>query len=247
MVPDRAAIALVAVLLTTAGCAGVLGSSGDGGDYATQVQQRSAAAMENVSTFHMQMTMEMDAGGQQMSVAYEGEYNRTSRKASAEMRTMGREVTMYIENQTTYMQLGDQWRARDIEGPSPWEDGRLARQRQILENSTVTFVENTTLDGEPVAVLRVEPSPEQIRTVVQQQQNQDLSGVSIENITYTQYVSRDTYRLRKFTMNATMSANGNTVDVTMTARFDRFDEPVTVTIPEAARNASSASQVRPAS
>lgn len=247
MVPRRVTAALVALLLvTTAGC-GALGGDGGGdgeqSEYANRLQNESASAMLAVETYDIGMEMEMAGEDQSVAVSMNGTYNQTARLAVAQMRTQGVVVDMYIDDTTVFVkpERADEWDARDMSGQDPWNgSGQLAAQRDVLQSGSVTFVENTTLDGEPVAVVRAQPSAEQFKELMQQQASGDVSSVSVSDITFEQYIHRETYRPRKVVMNATMSQQGQSYDVHIVYTFDDFDESTDITVPDAARNATAA-------
>lgn len=227
----------VAVLVVTAGCAGL----GDGGvASAEEVRQRAVSSMADVDTYRMRMNMTVRSGGEEITMTTNGTFDREAEKARVTTTFRGQQVETYIDGTTMYVDGMMGWHRQDVSDRQPWnESTALERQRAIMENANITELGEDTLNGTPVYVVRVQPDPERLKQVVSRQGNQQVDGVSIENVTYTQYVHRDTGRLVRVDMEMTMTANGRSVDVTATMTFTDYDEPVNVTIPEEAKNSSS--------
>lgn len=235
--PRLVPVIAVAVLAVTAGCAGL----GDGGvASAEEVREQAVSSMADVETYRMQMNMTLEASGQEVSMAANGTFDREAEKARMTTRFRGQQVRTYIDGTTMYAETPAGWQRQDLSDQQPWNQSTaLERQRAIMESANITELGEETLDGEPVYVVRVEPDPERLKEVVARQQSQNLDGVSVESVTYTQYVHRDTGRLVRVDMAMTMTANGQSADVDATMRFSDYDEPVDITIPEEAWQSSS--------
>lgn len=187
----------------------------------------------------MQMNMTLETSSQEVQMTIRGAFNRSARKARTTTTVRGQEVRSYVDGTTMYVETRQGWQSRDLSDREPWNASlALERQRAIMDNANITEVGEATVNGTPVYVVEVEPKPERVKQVVARQQNRQLQGVSIEDVTYTQYVNRDTGRLVRAEMTMTMTANGQSVDVAATMTFSGYDEPTDVTIPGEARQSS---------
>lgn len=232
----------VVALLTTAGCAGLGGGGGptttEELSRAERIQQDSTDAMRNADSYRVAMEMEISTDEQTIAMTNRGVYDREAQRARMNTSVYGTEVQTYLDGSTMYVHTRDRWVVRNVSERNLWEEeNALAKQRDILASSEVTVTGTETLNGTTVTVLRVEPDPEKLKDLLAQQQGQRLDGVSIEDVTYHMYVVNETNRLRKMEMQMSMDVNGQSAEADMTARYFAYDEPVDVTIPDAARAA----------
>lgn len=232
-------VLVVTVLVVTAGCTGFMG--GDGGvASAEEVRQQAVTSMEGAETYRMQMNMTFETSQGNLSMAMNGTFDQPAEKARMTTTFQGQQFDSYIDGTTMYLEGPTGWQTQNLSDREPWnESTALERQRAIMESANVTELAEDTVDGEPVYVLRIEPDPERVKQVVSQQQTRNLDAVSVENVTYVQYVHRETGNLVRADMEMTMTANGQTIDTTATIRFSDYNEPVDVTIPEEARQSNS--------
>lgn len=225
----------VAVLVVTAGCAG-FGDTGVAS--AEEVRQDAVASMADVETYRMEMNVTLHANGQTLPMAMTGTFNRTGETAQMTTTVRGQSVESYVDGTTMYLQTPTGWQVRDVADRNPWNESlALERQRAILESADITELGEDTVDGEPVYVVQIDPDPERVKQVVARQQNRNFDDVSIRDVTYTQFVHRETGRLVGVEMNMTMTVSGQSADVTATMTFSGYDEPTDITIPEDARAA----------
>lgn len=238
--------AFVALLAATAGCTDG-GSSLDPSDAppASELQNESIAVMEGVETVTFTMEMESGTEGQQLTINADGAMDLPARKMRMDMQmNMGREIeaTQYIIDNTSYINVNDQWQTRDTGDMNVWGQGnQLATQREALEGATVEITGTDVVNGHDVWIVSVEPDPEALRSLMAQQSGGASlpENVEIENMSFRQYVDAETYHVRQFDMEANVQSQGQTVTVTMQMTFDAFNEPVTIELPEAARQATS--------
>lgn len=223
----------VAALLVTAGCTGL--SDGSGETDASQLQNDVVDAMADVDTYHMEMRMNVSAGGQSLTMIQRGVFDHEAQQARVNATVLGQETTTYIDGTTAYVNVGGVWRTQDLSDREPWNESTgIDQQRALLESSNVTVTGSATVDGVATTVLRVDPKPSDVKSIVAQRQGQALEGVDIESATYRMYVANDTDRLRQVEMNLTMSISGQTTDANATITFSEYGEPVNVSVPDAA-------------
>ncbi|MFB6269170.1 MAG: DUF6612 family protein [Halobacterium sp.] len=232
-------VVCVAVLLVTAGCAGLPGGGGDsdgGGTTAADVRSSAVDAMSDVETYRMEMEMNISANGQTLTMRQQGVFDHADERARMNVSMMGQQTTTYVDGTTLYTKAAGRWRTQNLSGSGLWENGTSAdRQRQILQSGNVTIQGSATVNGTETTVLHVEADTEELKALIQQQQGgQAMSGVGIENATYTVYVANETSLVRKVELSMTMTINGQSADANATITFSEYGEPVDVTIPDAA-------------
>ncbi|MFB6166451.1 MAG: hypothetical protein ABEJ31_14930 [Haloarculaceae archaeon] len=237
----------LALLVALSGCNASTGPGGTN-DTGQTLQERTLAAMNDVSTVQYRMHMNVSGSGTPIEMTATGRLNRTAERLAQRVRVdlLGRSVeqAQYVDGQTMYMQLGDQWMAQNVTEGDVWNSTPVTQQRQLLAGSNVTIEGNATVNGTAVTVFRISPDPANLTQVLQDSQySSDQYGgvdgdVGYRNVTYLLYVSQDTARLRKVAMNGTVTQRGTTSRVSMTMAFWGFDEPTEITVPEAARDAS---------
>lgn len=239
--------ACIALLLVTAGCAGVLNDGSSDLSDAEALQRDTVEAMGDVETYHAEMEMNISVKGREVTVTQEGVYDVAEQKARFTTTFGPTETTAYLDGTTMYVQARDVWRTRELTQADPWKQGQgLALQQQLLESAEVSVNGTTTVDGVETTVLSVNPGEAQVKQLLAQQ-GQQLSGVSIEEVRYTMYVSTETKRPRRVDMTMTFTANGREAEANVTMTFSKYNEPVDITIPEnATRSLTAAPTVAPA-
>ncbi|MCG1003458.1 MULTISPECIES: DUF6612 family protein [Halobacterium] len=221
----------VAALLVTAGCTGL--SSDDTAD-TPQIQSDVVDAMADVDTYRMEMRMNISANGQTLSMTQRGVFDHEAEQARVNASALGRQTTTYIDGTTAYVNVGGVWQTRDFSDREPWNESTgIDRQRALLESGSVTVAGSATVDGVATTVLRVDPKPSDVKSVIAQQ-GQGLDEVGIESATYRMYVANDTHRLRQVEMDLEMSINDQTTDANATMTFSAYGEPVNISVPDAA-------------
>lgn len=247
--PNRLGTVALALLLVTSGCLGAItgGGGGDDGDSgrADEIQQQSVAAMQEVDQYRMTMEMAATNGDRSVTVQMDGAFDRDAKQARMDMTLRGQDAVVYVDGSTMYVESGGRWQTRQVPADQTWGSGSsLEQQREMLESADPTLVGNATVDGEAVYVLRMEPSAEQARTLMQSG-GQSLGMADIEDVTIEQYVDKDTHRVRKTTIQMTVSQGDQTVSVEGTVTFSGFGDPVDVTVPDEATGGSSAALALP--
>lgn len=236
-----AAIA-VAALLVLSGCAA---PASDTSTQAKEIREQSTASMQNVSTysFTVDMTVNADAGGS-IALTGNGVVDRDAERMRMDATLEGMEMTSYLVGDTQYTRAFGEWETQDVSGQSPWDTGnRLSTQREIMNEADIEIAGNDTVDGEPVYVLSLEPTEQQVLAAMEQQSTGGTvasQDVDIEDMTYRQYVSREDYRIRRVEMDMTMTINGEHAEADMTMTVDDYGEDVSITLPDSAPESDAA-------
>lgn len=230
----------LALLLATAGCTDD-GSTGPAdAPSADALQENATAVMQEVSTAAFTMSMDIESGGQTITMDADGVMDAENRQMRMVMRMdvgdRSVEVTQYIVDETAYQRIQGQWQTRNLRGQDIWQQGnQIALQRRMLENSTVEIVGSDTLDGRDVWVVSVDPSEDAIQQLVGQTGTGVGENVEVDSLTFEQYVDAETYHVRKIDMTMDATIQGDSASLNMTMTFGDFDEPVDIQVPEEAR------------
>ena len=228
--------ALLALLVTVSGCSALQGGGTDGAAIAEQSNQ----AMQDVDsyTFEMSMSMASDQSDQTIDLGGSGAINVAEQRMRMEMDVMGQSITQYIIGQTMYINQQGTWIQQDVPQDNIWEQQQLAQQQEILEQATVNFEGNTTIDGTDVYELSVDIDEEQVMEIISQQQGGALTEqLSLDDVTYTMYVAHDTKYLKRINADMSMSVQGQSVDADLEMTFQDYNGDISIELPPEAQNA----------
>jgi outer membrane lipoprotein-sorting protein len=230
--------ALVTLLVAASGCSALTGSSGNGQAIAEQTNE----AMQDVDsyTFDLSMSLSSDQSDQTIEMGGSGSVDLAAERLHMTMDVMGQSVEQYIVGDTMYINQGGTWQQQDVPQENLWNQQQLAQQQEILENASVTLQGNTTVDGTDVYELSVDVDEDQLMEILQQQQGQQFPGqVSLNDISYTMYVTHDDHYLKRINADMSMSASGQNADVQLEMTFSDFNGDVSIELPPEAENAQS--------
>lgn len=254
-------VALIALLVAGAGCAGMTGGdagSDDAEQYenATAVQEAATEQMQDVESYTFTMEMSMTSENMTMNSTSQGAADIADRRLrqnqTVTMQMQGRNMTV---NSTSYM-IGDTmytsydggaWRTMNIsEMPGAmgvdevWnQSDTMEQQEALLNGSEVSFGDEktTTVDGQEVYVIEIDIDEEEYMEAMNQQmmdnaqQRQQLENVNYSEISITQYVATDSMYVVQTEMALEMTTDGETMRQEMTMTFDDFNEDVTIEAP----------------
>lgn len=236
--------ALVALLVATSGCSALQGGGGPDGQ---AIAERSNEAMQDIERYNFEMSMSLSSNqaDQTIDINASGAANIAEERLRMEMDMMGQSITQYIVGDTQYVNQGGTWQKMNMSGQMGtqqdiWDQQQLAQQQDILENASVSFEGNTTIDGEDVYELSVDIDEEQLMDVIQQQQGQALGGqISLDDISYTMYVTHADNYIKRINADMSMSMGQQNVDATLEMTFNDLNGDVTIELPPEAENAES--------
>lgn len=236
-----AVTALLALLLTLAGCSSASNSLDPSeAPSAGAIQENVTRQMQSVETATFTMDVTVATPDQEVSMSGDGTMDVPNERMRMAMEvTAGQSVqlTQYVVGDAAYVQINDQWQTRNVSGQNLWErNNQLALQQELLRNASIEVEGSDTVDGNPVWVVSLQPDAADLRTMLSQQAGTTdvADDVTFGNLTVTQYVDAESYHVRQIdaSMNVTNQGEESAIDVTMT--FDQFDEPVTIDLPEGA-------------
>lgn len=241
MPPKRTLLitALVALLVTASGCSVLGGGSGQGDEIAQRAQQ----SMQDVETYEVDMSLDMNAQDSDVSVSLtaDGAVDTADERMRMEMSLRGQSITQYLIGDTQYVNRGGTWQTQDVADRDIWNQQTVAQQREILNGSAVTLEGNTTIDGTDVYELDVDIDEGQLMDVVQSQQGAStISDVSLDDFSYTMYVSHETDHIKRIQADMTMSMQGETVNADLEMTISNVDGNVSIELPPEAENGQAA-------
>jgi len=207
---------------------------------AEEIQQLSANATEGYSSYEMTMNMSVDSDSASLSMIMDGVVNNDEKKAKMDMTVdaglRSFDTTAYIDDQTVYIQnenTGD-WQTEQGSSSMNWEQtNQLQQQRELLNASEVEVTGSTTIDGETMTIITIQPNESAMQELVAQQQGTDFSGSSIDEMTIKMYISDQTAHVRKMDMDATMTAEGQRMEMDLIVTLSNYGTDTNIQIPDA--------------
>jgi len=148
--------------------------------------------------------------------------------------------TLYVHSEQFARQYGSEWIEQSIDErfDERWQAyDTVAAHRQLLNVSTVSVVDEASVDGTSASVLRFEPDLQALEDV----RTQSYNTSNVNELRGKVWIAKDDGRLLKsfIHVNATATVRGTeyTSIQELTRRFSGYDEPVEVTLPEDAETA----------
>lgn len=228
---------LLALTITLSGCSAL---QGGGNVDADAVAQQTTTAIQDVESYSYNSTVTVQANGQSSTINLTTAVDLAEQRLRQVQTTQGQSVTQYIVGNTAYVQQGGTWSQQNVSELNVWtEQHSLVQQRQMLDSSNVSFAGNTTIDGQDVYELSVDVTEGQFMDMIERQLGQNLSAqTSVDDISYTMYVTHAEHRPKRVTSDITMSAQGQSQDLSTEVTYSYDD--VAIELPPEAQNAQSA-------
>ncbi|WP_435317098.1 hypothetical protein [Haloarchaeobius sp. TZWSO28] len=236
------AVAL-ALLVALAGCSAFVGTPSDGSDDETpegqEIKADAVNQMQSVNAYNYSMVTVVEFSGNELRTESTGTVNVSAQRMSATnivtaVRTNSTQTRSFSEafifGEQQCLHIGDEWRQEDVEN-SPWRtNASLGAQQEILNNSKSTLRNETLANGQEVYVIEVTPSQEAIQQLV----GDDTGNVDFGEVTYRQYIDRDSKQLVKSTMNATYVVNGRAANLSVEMSFSDYNTTHEIELPKVA-------------
>ncbi|MDZ7701332.1 MAG: hypothetical protein U5J98_04290 [Halobacteriales archaeon] len=237
---------LLACLLVTSGCAGLLGEERSPSDQRAQdALNRSRAALADVSSYRARNDGfgRMTGDDREITADVRGEVlvNVTSR----EMRSNGRVDDpsnplpgvrrTYVDNYTvlTECRLAG-WGREELSTSRDWfAYTPIGEQFAMLSRSPVYWEGRERLNGTQVAVVEAHPTKEELLAVpsVWTLEPEDPEQANFQNATVRVWLSTETWLPLQIMRESHWKAGGARVTLSTTWRYDGYDEPANVTRP----------------
>lgn len=242
MVPARAAVPATALLVVLAGCSVLPSSQPPSDERALDALNRTTAAVEEVSTYRFSIDghVRTSDGDRTLTATSEGAVDRQHRRLVLTATEDGSTRSTYVDGRTVYTECSEPWDGWTVENtslPSEWfTTTPLGRQVELLEETTVYWGGNRTLDGNRTVVLVAHPSR---RTLVSLPDGvgpiDEFPGLDVGNATFELWVDARTDRPVKSVFRIAISSGDASGTAEFTTRYRAYGEPATVSIPPSTR------------
>jgi len=229
--------------------------TGTGSEQARQVRADALAWMDGVTSYRVTATIDQQttAGGVTRNVTtnYTARIDAADRQLGAEyvQSAMGRTIsqdlyivdrTVFVRNEQYVRQFGSEWIRFDASEnfSTTWQAYDTVRVHGTLLNaSTISLVNETTVDGTPAYVLRFDPDLEALEDV----RSQTFNASNVNELYGTVWIATDDHRLLQshVHVNQTVTAQGQEITTVtdVTRRFSGYGAAIEVTLPEEAEDA----------
>ncbi|MFB6202070.1 MAG: DUF6612 family protein [Halorhabdus sp.] len=227
------------------------------GDGSPAVTSAVLSAMQNVEAYHIDSntTIVQSANNRQRTqrIIAEGMFDRAARELEVhnEIHVAGLtqntsvffvDGTLYEHNPRYTSRYGSAWVKVNASDAFFSQQDTLTRQRAFLANATVTVAGTELIEGNEVRVLNADVDEAATREAIMARLGSTGGQVNVTSVTQRLWVDTETNRPVRTTlsMNATITAQGQTVDMTMDVRlsFD-YDSSVSIELPSEAQAAVS--------
>ncbi len=139
----------------------------------------------------------------------------------------------------------DRWVKKKVD-PNIWEEqDQLKQYANIIEKGDIQQLRNEEIDGTEYYVLEIQPSQEKILEILKNSKiisEEDMDSINaVKNYTGTFWINKETWVAEKAETEATVNIEkeGKTIvmSVSTDATITEINQPVSIEIPAAAKNA----------
>jgi outer membrane lipoprotein-sorting protein len=243
----RVVLALV-LAVSLAGCGATnlpfLGDDADDGGQAERIAADAVGEMQSVSAYNFTMTQVVAFGQNEVNMTAAGTVNHTSERLYMDVTesvltntTRSKEFAeVYVVDDTrcrTDRDADSGWSSTNASGL--WNQGlSMDSQAALLDASGTTALlrENRTVRGETAYVVEIRPDEDALKRAVANTSDADLSAVTVQNATLTQYVAHDDNRLLRSTMHVTFVQEGRLTTVDLNMTYSDYDDVPPIEVPE---------------
>jgi len=252
------ALAVLVVAASLAGCSALSDDGGSPSGDADAITSDAADEMAAAESYRLSGTIEqtISANNQEQTatVSSTAVFDRTDRTFRIERstNTAGQvvETASYLLNGTLYERnpnyeraYGSAWVKLDVADrlTETWRaQDTLTRQRILLENATVSYEGTETVNGTETDVIAVDGDEAAFEDLVERRVGGvgSSANVTVEEVSFTHYVSTETDRLRRATGTLEMELASGQQSLSQTQEFDLtfsdYGAGVDVTLPDGA-------------
>lgn len=239
------ATAALCVLVVLSGCSVLSGGPPPSDQRALDARNRTAAAVEDVSTYRFSLDARIQASDgderRTVDVTGSGAVDREARRMATNATADGETRSAYLDGRTAYRECPRPWGRWDEVDASESVEWLtltpLGRQVELLERTEVYWEGTETVDGTETAVVRAHPSEETLTSLpdVGGSGTGDLSGANVDDATFRMWIDDGTSLPVRSVLRIEFSARGGSGDVEIATRFHGYGEPTEISIPEEAR------------
>lgn len=242
---------VLAFLIAFSGCVGFSSSDQNEGSSskAVEIQEEAISSMEDLNSysFEFSMTSESKEGTAEMEIYSKVDLEERKAEMDSRLDVRGRsvEIKSYIVNDTMYAKTRGTWKEMSLSSQFWDENHQISRQKELLEVSDVTLVDNRSVNGVQTHVIEVKPQDmdefkNQLMDAISRQGSGDsmetLKRGELKEVTYKYYIGKQKKYLRKLDIDMVVEIKGQEVEVTGEMVFSDYNEEMEIQIPEKARD-----------
>ena len=238
---------LVAVLLMTAGCQGLYGSSVPASDpKAVEALQQSQAASLDVTSYRYtidgQVQIRQESRERSVEITGQGIVDVDRQRANETIHTRGDTAVGqrgtragYVDGYTLSVSCARVgWARHNLTESTRWFNYTvLGRQLALLDRTNVYWNGTEVVDGVETAVVTAHPTERQLET------NHNLptgevgtsGGAAFQNATLRAWIDTETGRVLKVRREIRVRADGSTGEATITYHFSGYNDPTDISRP----------------
>lgn len=231
---------LVAALLVTSGCLGLLGPADPPSDQRTlDALDRSRAAVSEITSYRttLDRRLELTTDDERQIYHVSGivVVNASTQRMNATARVRDEARTTYITGETAYSEcsrLG--WDRRNLTTPGSWlAYTPVGQQLAVLNHTNVYWRGTESIDGIETAVIVAYPTKQELLSGpdVADTRTAELAAANLKNATVTAWLNTETWRPLQVRREITLAQGDEIAQATVTFHFTGYDDPTTVTRP----------------
>jgi len=242
---DRPALPVaVALLLLTAGCASTLADPPTREDRAVALQEDAQAAIDDVETYRqagsLRVVATSDGDTRRIEFAIDGAVNVTAHRARNTAIADDRQRSAFVIGDRIYREcsaMRGTWGVENHSAGGDWvETTPAARQLSLLEGGALRIEGSGVVDGQSATILEGRPSGDALERHGDRGSQPIIGGSQIQNPTVRVWLHNRTALPLKVTLDFAVSGGGGSADASMTMRYSGYGEPVSISLPEEARD-----------
>lgn len=232
---------LVALLVTTAGCASLEQSSQPpSDDRATAALDRARTALQNVSTYRYRIDGEVSATDGDRTIRADvqgdGAVDATARQVLGRTTVRGETRRHWVVGDRIYTECSEMgWGRSNRSTDEPWMAVTpVAGQLAVLSETPVYWRGYTEYDGQTASVIVAHPSAETLQQSMADGAGSSpgvVDGAKVTNATQTVWLDPDTGLPIAVRRTVAIESRGATGQATVTIEASDYDEPVDVEAP----------------
>lgn len=233
---------LLALCVATAGCS-VLGPDHTREERAEAALDRAQDAVADAGTYRYEVDVEIvaetDDRTERIAADVSGAVDLDRQRLRTEATVDDRNQAAYQIGQTRYQNCPSPWgwRVTERDDEGNWSSATpVTRQLALLESGSLYWNGTDAVDGRNATLLVGEPTEEALTQYQEERSSSLLGGPSAENVRMRLWLDPDSGRPIASSLRFDVSGRDGTATATLRASYGEYGEPVSITVPEEARD-----------
>lgn len=231
------------LLVVLAGCTGYFDDPPERDERAVTAVEDAREALDAVSSYRYEHDLHVEATGdrgtERIDVRATGAVNATTKRMNATVEGAGETRESYLLNRTSYQkctELGDVWGVRN-HSTEHWRTLTPAyRQLSLLESGALHWEGSATIDGRNVTVVVGEPTVAALQQYSEDRSRPLFGGPEIHDVAMNVWLDTETGLPLRTTLRFSVGAGDSSGTARIETWYGRYGEPVTIHLPEEARD-----------